>query len=147
MKGENKVFKDDILEIYIDGASRNNPGKGACAYIFVLNDEIIFKQSAYLGDITNNQAEYTALINALDKAIEYTRWIIKVYSDSELVVNQMNGKWRVKDTLIKELYRQASQKEMGIKSIEYLHVPRTNKFIGLADDLCSDCIDKNIGNK
>ena len=142
----NKVYKDDILEIYTDGASRNNPGKGAGSYVFVVNDQIIKQDSFYFGDITNNQAEYKSLINALDKAIEYTRWNVKVFSDSELIVKQMSGEWRVKDQIIKILYREASEKEKGIKNIEYFHVPRTNKFIKIADKLCNACLNKHLGN-
>ena len=141
----NKVQKGDVLEIYTDGASRNNPGKGACAFIFVLNNEVVYEESHYLGDITNNQAEYQGLIRALDKAIEFTRWNIRVFSDSQLLINQMNGEWRVKDVMIKNLYREASQKEQGIQNIEYFHVPRTNQFIKIADRLCNECLDKNLG--
>lgn len=140
----NKVQKTDILEIYTDGASRNNPGKGACAFIFVLNDQIIHKEAHFLGDITNNQAEYQGLIKALDKAIEYTRWNVRVFSDSQLLIKQMSGEWRVKDPMIKILYREASEKERGIQNIEYFHVPRSNKFIKVVDKLCNDCIDKHL---
>lgn len=142
----NKVQKSNILEIYTDGASKNNPGKGACAFVFVLNDQVIYKEAHFLGDTTNNQAEYQGLIKALDKAIEYTRWNIKVFSDSELLVNQMSGNWRVKDPMIKTLYREASEKERGIQQIEYLHVPRTNQYIKQADKFCNDCIKKHLGN-
>ncbi len=140
----NVVQKSDILEIYTDGASRNNPGKGACAFVFVLNGQIIYKEAHFLGDITNNQAEYQGLIRALDKAIEYTRWNVKVFSDSQLLIKQMSEEWRVKDPMIKILYREASEKERGIQNIEYFHVPRTNKFIKIADKLCNDCIDKHL---
>lgn len=139
----NPIKRDDILEVYIDGASRNNPGKGAYAFIFVRNQEVLYKESGYLGDITNNQAEYKALINALDKVIEFSRWKVKVYSDSQLVVNHMSGVWRVKDSMIKALYREASKNEIGIKEIEYLHVPRTNKFIRICDELCNKCLNEN----
>ena len=138
---ENPVKRTDILDVYTDGASRNNPGKGSGAFIFVLDDIIICKDSQYFGDITNNQAEYKALLMALDRVIEFTRWRVRCYSDSELLVKQMNGEWRVKDPMIKELYRQASELEKGIKSIEYFHVPRTNRFIRVVDKMCNDCLD------
>lgn len=143
----NRVHKTDLLEIYTDGAARSNPGKGACAYIFVLNNEVISKDVFFLGNTTNNQAEYQGLIKALDKAIEYTRWNVKVFSDSELVINQMSGNWRVKDCDIKKLYREAAEMERGIQNIEYFHVPRENEYIKQVDDLCNKCIDKKIGKK
>ncbi len=118
-RDENPVKKTDILDVYTDGASRNNPGKGSGAFIFVLKDTIICQESQYLGDITNNQAEYKALLMALDRVIEYTRWRVRLYSDSELLVRQMNGDYRVKDPMLKALYRQASELEKGIKDIEY----------------------------
>jgi ribonuclease HI len=143
----NKVHKTDVLEIYTDGAARNNPGKGSCAYVFVLNNEIILEEVFFLGTITNNQAEYQGLIRALDKAIEYTRWNVKVFSDSELVINQMTGNWRVKDQDIKRLYREAAEMERGIQNIEYFHVPRENEYIKKVDKLCNKCVDEKIGKK
>lgn len=143
----NKVHRTDVLEIYVDGASRGNPGKGACVYIFVLNNETILEESFYLGTITSNQAEYQGLIKALDKAIEYTRWNVKVFSDSELIINQMNGDWRVKNNAIKKLYRDAAEMERGIQNIEYFHVPRENENIKRVDGLCNECIDKHVGKK
>ncbi len=141
----NKVHRTDVLEIFTDGAARSNPGKGACAYVFVLNNEIILEEVFYLGTITNNQAEYQGLIRALDKAIEYTRWNVKVFSDSELVINQMSANWRVKDSAIKKLYRDAAEMERGIQNIEYFHVPRENEYIKIVDELCNKCINKHIG--
>ncbi|MCC6961745.1 MAG: ribonuclease HI family protein [candidate division Zixibacteria bacterium] len=140
----NPVKKSDVLDIYTDGASRNNPGKGSGAFIFVLKDDIICSDAQYFGDITNNQAEYKALIMALDRVIEFTRWHIRIHSDSELLIKQMSGDWRVKEPMLKELYREAGELEKGIQKIEYLHVPRSNRFIKIVDKMCNECLDKNL---
>lgn len=120
MRMSNLVQSGDVLEIYTDGAARGNPGQAACAYVFVRDGEVIYQEALYLGEVTNNQAEYQALINALDKAIEFSRWDVKVYSDSQLLTNQMNKRWRVKHPVIKRLYRESVDKEKGFQKIEYL---------------------------
>jgi len=145
MSKVDKVEKYDILEIYTDGASRNNPGKGAGAYLFVWSGEIIEQESFYFGDITSNQAEYKAVINALEKAVAYKSFNIKVYSDSQLLINQMNGDWRVRDATIKKLYLEACEKAKGFENVEYFQVPRENKYIKIADKLCSYCLEENLG--
>lgn len=138
---KNKIKKGETLEIYTDGASRGNPGPSACAFIFVKNDEIIHKYSEYLGNKTNNEAEYNAIIKALKKAVEFTRWDIKIYSDSQLVVNQINGEWRIKKEHLKELYQEVVKEKQNFKSVEFLYSKRENKFIKEVDTLCNQCLD------
>ena len=138
------ISKEDILKIYADGASRKNPGPSAYAFIFVKGEEIIHSESKFLGNATNNIAEYRAAIEALEKAVEYTRWEVEVYSDSELLVNQMNGAWRIKKKHLKELYDQIKQPKERFKQVTFYHLPRENKFIKEADRLCSECLDKNL---
>ncbi len=103
----NPIKRDNILKIYTDGASRNNPGPAACAFIFLKNgDEPPIKEYVeYLGDTTNNVAEYTAIIRALESATEYTRWTVVVYSDSKLVISHINGIYRVKKKHLRELLK------------------------------------------
>jgi ribonuclease HI len=90
---KNTIKKEDILKIYTDGAARGNPGPGACAFIFVKGEEVIYSDSKYLGTVTNNKAEYNAVIEALKKAVEYTRWNVWVYSDSTLIIKVGLIKW------------------------------------------------------
>ena len=147
MSNIGEIEEDDILEIYTDGACRNNPGKGAGAFLFVLNGEIIKQESIYFGHVTNNQAEYKALINALEKAIEFKKYKIKVFSDSQLLVNQMNGIYKVGTPRIMILHLEAYEKAKGFENIEYLQVPRNNEYIKIADKLCSDCLRENFGSE
>jgi ribonuclease HI len=142
---KNPIKKDDVLKIYTDGASRKNPGPSAYAFIFVRGEETIYSTSKYLGTQTNNTAEYTAVIEALKKAVEYTRWKVEVYSDSELIINQINGEWRIKDGHLKDLHNQINTQITNFKEVKFFHVSRENKFIKEADKLCNECLDKNLG--
>lgn len=100
----NKILQEDILIIFTDGASRGNPSKSAWAFAFYKNDEedCIYHEAKYMGEGTNNKAEYEAIIHALDKASGYTRKKVEVFSDSELVIKQINGDYRVKKDHLKE---------------------------------------------
>lgn len=140
-----RIGRGDVLKIYTDGASRKNPGHSSCAYIFVNKDNnIIFENSYYLGELTNNKAEYKALNKALYEASTYTRWEVEVYSDSQLLVNQMSGVWRIKSPELKELFNSAKQMESQYSKVSYFHVPRENRFIMRADQLCNKCLDENV---
>ncbi len=135
------------LRIYTDGASRGNPGKAACAYIYTTEDEkIIHKNGKYLGNTTNNRAEYEAVIFSLSELIDhYTEYVI-LSSDSKLVINQLNGDWRVNSSNIKPLYSEVLKIKEKFKDIDFNYLPRENKFISMADTLCNKILDKNIKN-
>ena len=139
----NPIKKRDVLKIYTDGASRGNPGHAACAFIFVKDNDIFYSDKHDLGDrITNNEAEYKAIIKALEKAVEYTGWQVEIYSDSELVINQINGEWRIKKNHLKDLYSQIITEKEKFKEVKFFYVRRENKFIKEADKLCNECLDK-----
>ena len=140
---KNTIKKSDILKIYTDGAARGNPGPGACAFIFVKGETIIYSDSKYLGTVTNNKAEYNAVIAALKKAVEYTRWNVHVYSDSALVVNQLNGEWRITKDHLKVLYDEVMQHKGRFEKVEFSWVGRRNTFIAEADRLCNHNLDEN----
>ena len=96
------------ITAYIDGGSRGNPGPAAAG--FVLKDEdnkIVAAKGFFLGETTNNIAEYTAIIKALEKAGKLAAKKITVFSDSELLVRQINGQYKVKNDNIRSLFRQA----------------------------------------
>jgi ribonuclease HI len=85
------------------------------------------------------------VIEALKKAVEYTRWKVEVYSDSELIINQINGEWRIKDDHLKDLHNQIITQITNFKEVKFFHVSRENKFIKEADKLCNECLDKTLG--
>jgi len=142
---KNVIKKGDVLKIYTDGASRGNPGPSAWAFIFVKGEEIIYSESEYLGKATNNVAEYTAVIKALEKAVEYTRWNVEIYSDSELIINQLNRKWRIKKDHLKDLHKKVVSEKANFNEVNFVYIPREFKFIKEADRFCNDCLNKHVG--
>ena len=143
----NPIKRENVLRIYTDGASRNNPGPAACAFIFLKNgDKSPIKEDVeYLGETTNNVAEYTAIIRALESATGYTRWQVVVHSDSKLVINQINGDYRVKKKHLKELLRKIFELRRFFERVEFKHVPRENQYIKKCDHLCNKKLDEVCG--
>ncbi|MHA1976780.1 MAG: ribonuclease HI family protein [Candidatus Hodarchaeales archaeon] len=130
------------FSIFTDGAARGNPGPAAAAFLFVQRDKIIFQQNYFLGTQTNNQAEYQAIIKALETAKEYTKEDIVLYSDSELVIKQLTGEYQVKSPHLKDLYREVMTRVQYYSSIKFSHIPRTNPWIKVADKLCNDLLNQ-----
>jgi ribonuclease HI len=94
--------------IHTDGASRGNPGPAAFAYILERDGEEPIEEAGRIGRMTNNRAEYTALVRALEHALELgADHRVLVHSDSELLVKQMQGEYRVKNEELRGLYEQA----------------------------------------
>ncbi|MDI6751616.1 MAG: ribonuclease HI family protein [bacterium] len=113
-----------MIEIYIDGACSGNPGPAAIGAIGYQEAKELFTISRPIGEATNNIAEYKALIAALkhSKAEGFNQ--IKIYSDSELLVKQMCGEYRVKDLNLKSLYQEATRLCKKIENIEIVHISR-----------------------
>ena len=134
------------LTVYTDGGARGNPGPAACGVVIKNeNEEIIFEASKYLGTATNNQAEYEALILALQKAREMFEkenskdGNIESYLDSELIVKQLNGEYRIKNEGLKPLYEKVSSLKKHFNSIKFIHIPREKNK--LADKLVNRELD------
>lgn len=113
------------ITVYCDGASRGNPGIASCG--FVMRDTItgqeILKQGTYLGEKTNNQAEYTGLLLAIRRAKEYKPLVIHCFLDSELVTKQMRGEYKVKNSEMKRLHDLVVE-EMKDVEVDFSHVLR-----------------------
>lgn len=131
----------DDLEVYTDGASRGNPGPASYGIVFTDGEEIVYTDTGYLGRATNNQAEYNAVINALDIAIKAGLERIELHSDSQLMINQLNGEWRIKDSELQELHGSIEDRLQKINAT-FSHLPRENRFIDRADTLCNDTLDR-----
>lgn len=128
------------MVLFCDGASRGNPGPGAYGYVLYLNEEIVFEEGQCLGTVTNNTAEYQGLIKGLASALKHGATAITVKSDSELMVRQLNGIYKVKAPHIQLLFQEAKTLLREFKSIEILHIRREqNKK---ADALCNQALDK-----
>ena len=126
--------------IYIDGAARGNPGPAGLGVV-VMDSEgrIVRKIKKAIGVATNNVAEYRALIEGLKAARSMGEDSVEVYSDSELVVRQIGGKYAVKAESIKPLYREALTLIKGFRSFRISHIEREKN--SLADSLANQAID------
>ena len=130
----------DKIVAYIDGGSRGNPGPAAAG--FTLADSCGTKLQAkgfFLGKATNNVAEYTSFLKALEAAKQIDVEQLTVFSDSQLLVRQINGQYKVKSELIRPLYQEAVKLLRGFKSWQVRHIPREqNKE---ADKLVNQALD------
>jgi ribonuclease HI len=132
--------EEDFI-VYTDGASRGNPGPAAAAFVFLQNNEIVFKKGFFLGTMTNNQAEYQAIIKALMKARNFVKTKIVVFSDSELVIKQLNEEYRVTKPHLKILKEETMNLVKEYTSVRFEHVSRQNKWIQFVDKLCNQKLD------
>ena len=133
-------MKYQKLIIYSDGGARGNPGPaGVGAVIYDENKKLVQEAGEYIGKKTNNQAEYQALILGLVKAKSLGAKELECYLDSELVVKQMQGEYRVKDVKLKPLYAEAENLAKNFTQISYAHVRRENNEE--ADRLVNEAID------
>jgi ribonuclease HI len=125
--------------IHIDGAARGNPGPAAYAVVVARPGQPVVEEAGTLGTATNNVAEYTALVNALHLAAELGLKKLDIFSDSELLVKQMAGEYRVKHPDLQPLYQEASGLRKGFDAVRITHVRREqNKR---ADALCNEALD------
>lgn len=128
------------LIIYTDGGARNNPGPaGVGAVIMDENRGVAAQISEYIGEATNNQAEYKAVIAAMRKAKELKASELEFYLDSELIVKQLNREYRVKDKDLAPLFLQVHNLSLGFKKITFCHIPReeneeADRLVNLAID-------------
>jgi ribonuclease HI len=115
----------EILKLYTDGGSRGNPGPSACAYvIYDDKDVLVEKRGFYLGFDTNNQAEYEGLIRGLERITEFTAVEVLVYMDSELVVKQLNGQYRVKNEGLRSQFNKVKDLELRFDKVTINYIPR-----------------------
>jgi ribonuclease HI len=115
----------DEAKIYTDGGSRGNPGDSACAYVICNMDDIVVEKSGYyMGMATNNQAEYFGFKKGLERARDLGINKIALYSDSQLVVNQMNGIYKVKNQELAPLHQDVKELAASFESITFTYVPR-----------------------
>jgi ribonuclease HI len=130
-----------LITIHTDGASRGNPGPAAFAYVLSRHGEEPVEEAGRLGRMTNNQAEYTALVRALEHALELgADHRVLVNSDSELLVKQMRGEYRVKNEDLRDLYEEARDLCRRFRGgVTFRHVRRAEN--SRADALGNEALD------
>ena len=126
--------------LYTDGGARGNPGPAAYGYVLEADDgTLLAAHGERIGVATNNVAEYRALIAGLEKALELGLDEVGVVSDSELLVKQMTGEYRVKNTALKKLNDEAERVARRIGEVSYTAVRREHNE--LADRLVNEALD------
>lgn len=125
--------------VHIDGAARGNPGPAAYALVLRRPGLPPIEEAEPIGKATNNVAEYTALVRALEVAAEAGVRELTVFSDSELLVKQMNGEYRVKNADLQDLYAEAQQLRKRFDRVTLSHVRRAQNPD--ADRLCNEALD------
>jgi ribonuclease HI len=128
-----------VWNIHIDGAARGNPGPAAYAFVLACEGMQDVEDKQCIGRKTNNQAEYTALVRALEKAAQLHAQRLVIHSDSELLVKQMKGEYRVKNEDLRSLYDDAKELEEKFEHVTFHHVPRSENR--RADQLCNEALD------
>ena len=136
-------MKIEKVILYTDGASRGNPGPAAIgAVIKDGQGRVLAHISKRIGKTTNNQAEYLAVIAALEEADRLGAAAVEIRSDSELVVKQINGSYRVKHPALKPLYRQVKELQSSFQSCAAASIPRRQNRE--ADSLCNAALDATV---
>jgi ribonuclease HI len=135
------VLKIDKIILYTDGASRGNPGPAAIGAV-IKDDKgnSLARISRYIGTTTNNQAEYRAVIAALEKAVSLGAENVELRADSELIVKQINGRYRVKNAALRPLYLEVVKLAGRLKDFKAVHIPRSQN--AEADSLANKAFDK-----
>lgn len=131
------------LRIFSDGASRGNPGPAAIAIEIVdQTGKVLKKVAKFLGTRTNNEAEYEALIAALDFAQTFTNDRVECFLDSELVVKQLNGEYRVRSPRLETLWLRIRELTTHFQEVRFYHVPRSEENIAEVDKLANRVLDQ-----
>ena len=132
-----------ILHTYSDGGARGNPGPAAIGA--VLCDEkgkVIFETARCIGETTNNVAEYNAMILALESAHERKARHLICHADSELLIFQLQGIYRIKDLRLKALAEKVKSLASRFESVKWRQIPRESKMIARADKLLNQALNK-----
>ena len=134
-----------MIEVFADGGARGNPGPAAFGYVVKKDGQIVKSGNGYIGIATNNVAEYTAVIEALTwLESSYPKVNLTFYLDSELVVSQLSGIYKVKNSNIRDLVFKIRTLESNFGQVNYKHIPREkNKQ---ADRLVNLALDGQLEN-
>ena len=136
-----------MISAYSDGGSRGNPGMSAYAIVVVEGGEVVHEHAEFLGTHTNNYAEYRGLISAISKVIELGASEAEFVMDSELVIKQMRGEYKVKSPDMRALHDDAKALSSLIPSVRFRSVRRSEEYIPRADALLNAEMDRWSGRR
>lgn len=134
-----------MYRVFTDGGSRGNPGPAAYGVVVTENGKIVFETSEYLGVNTNNYAEYRGLIAGISKVLELGGKDAEFVMDSQLVIRQMRGEYKVKSENIRQLHDDAITLSSMIPKVTFTNVRRSELLIPRADALVNMELDRNSG--
>ncbi|HEB12610.1 MAG TPA: ribonuclease HI family protein [Actinobacteria bacterium] len=135
-----------MITIKTDGAARGNPGPaGIGAVVFNSSGDILREANKYIGEATNNVAEYNALLLGLKMAADHKAGSVVFKLDSELLVKQLNGEYRVKNAALKVLYLAAKKLLGEYQNVRICHVPREEN--SEADELANEAIERFLAGE
>ncbi|MBL4888907.1 MAG: reverse transcriptase-like protein [Candidatus Lindowbacteria bacterium] len=132
-------ISDQVFAVFIDGGARGNPGPAACAFVVKSENSVVHQAGQFLGHATNNEAEYKGLINALEWLLENSVEKANLYMDSQLVVKQVLGEWRVKSPNLIQISKNAKQL-MGQAAFGLSSIPREEN--ASPDELVNEVLDE-----
>lgn len=113
------------MQVFTDGGSRGNPGQAAYGFVVKNQNALIKKGFGAIGVATNNVAEYTAVIEALRfLSTDFAKEDLEFFIDSQLVVSQLNGTYKIKNSTIRDLVLAVKLLEQSFKKVTYSHIPR-----------------------
>lgn len=140
---DNNTTKTTGVKLYTDGGSRGNPGPSASGYVLMdMDDNVLVERGVYLGITTNNQAEYRALKLGLEEALKLQAKQVDVYMDSLLIVNQMLGVFKVKNSDLRPVHEIIIKLIGSFERVKFTHIPRElNK---LADAMVNKALDEEL---
>jgi len=136
----------DKVKLFADGGSRGNPGPSSSGFVILdMNDKVLVDKGVYLGITTNNQAEYTALKLGLEEAHKMGIQEVEIYMDSLLVINQMNGIFKIRNRDLWPIHDAIKTLAKQFKHVSFSHVPR--EFNKLADAAVNRATDEELNTR
>jgi len=132
-----------VLHLFTDGAARGNPGPAAYAWLLTdpVTGEVLDSDAQRIGKATNNVAEYTAIIRGLGACLPHTT-SVRVHSDSELCIKQLNGEYKVRKDHLKPLHKQVKDLASEFEEVAFVHVTRDDQLIRRCDEMANGVLDK-----
>jgi len=138
-----------VITVYTDGASRGNPGSAASAWLIIDGVDVLEADSMSIGTASNNMAEYIALVTALKHTAHFCNpkeTSVEVFSDSELMINQLNGLYALKSPDLCSIYQEVRELACAYSGVTFTHVHRDNPYISSCDWMCNRSLDLSTSN-
>ena len=132
----------ESVNLFVDGGCRGNPGPGAIGIIIKTSDnKLLHEYSEVIGHTTNNQAEYSALVKGLELCAGYTRKKVNCFSDCQLLINQVNAIYRIREPKLFSLFQNVKNHERAFEEVVYQYLNRNNPNIKRADRILNNAFE------